>query len=106
MRDATAFEEPDTFLPERWLAAEPTADMKTLFMPFSKGTRACLGKGLAMLELKLVLGALLSRYEVRLPQQTTEESMEMRDHFLVVPRSGKCELLFEPLTSCTTLQAR
>ncbi|KAK3625225.1 hypothetical protein LTR56_012019 [Elasticomyces elasticus] len=98
-RDPLAFPEPDKFIPGRWLDVEPTADMKTLFMPFSKGTRACLGKGLAMLELKLVLVALLSRYEVTLPVQTTEESMEMRDHFLVVPRSGKCELHFEPVTS-------
>ncbi|KAK4893334.1 hypothetical protein LTR27_008228 [Elasticomyces elasticus] len=97
-RDPVAFPEPNSFMPERWLNSEPTADMKMLFMPFSKGTRACLGKGLAMLELKLVLVALLSRYEVKLPPQTTEESMEMRDHFVVVPRSGKCELQFEPVT--------
>ncbi|TKA75502.1 hypothetical protein B0A55_04652 [Friedmanniomyces simplex] len=82
-RDATAFEDADAFLPERWF-----------------------GKGLAVLELKLVLVALLSRYAVRLPPQTSEESMEMRDHFIVLPRSGKCELPFEPLTPCTTSQAR
>ncbi|KAK0267791.1 hypothetical protein LTR54_017902 [Friedmanniomyces endolithicus] len=96
-RDPIAFRDPDVFLPGRWLEAEPTTGMKTLFMPFSKGTRACLGKSLAMVELRLVVLGLLSRYEVKLPPQTTEESMEIRDHFLVIPKSGKCELVFEPL---------
>ncbi|KAK1089156.1 hypothetical protein LTR33_000187 [Friedmanniomyces endolithicus] len=96
-RDPIAFPDPDVFLPGRWLEAEPTTSMKTLFMPFSKGTRACIGKSLAMVELRLVVLGLLSRYEVKLPPQTTEESMEIRDHFLVMPKSGKCELIFEPL---------
>ncbi|KAK1818677.1 hypothetical protein LTR12_006862 [Friedmanniomyces endolithicus] len=93
----TAAFHPDVFLPGRWLEAEPTTSMKTLFMPFSKGTRACIGKILAIVELRLVVLGLLSRYEVKLPPQTTEESMEIRDHFLVMPKSGKCELIFEPL---------
>ncbi|KAK3070992.1 hypothetical protein LTR53_009475 [Teratosphaeriaceae sp. CCFEE 6253] len=92
-RDATAFPDPDAFLPERWLASEQTPDAKTLFMPYSKGSRACLGKGLAQLQLKLVVSALISRYEVSLPPQTTEESMAMRDHFLVLPQAGKCDLM-------------
>ncbi|KAK3075510.1 hypothetical protein LTR53_001127 [Teratosphaeriaceae sp. CCFEE 6253] len=100
-RTSAAFIDPESFSPTRWLDAEPTTDMKTLFMPFSKGTRACLGKGLAMLELKTVLIALMSRYVVRVPTQTTEDSMSMRDHFLMMPKSGKCELIFEPLPQKT-----
>ncbi|TKA40891.1 hypothetical protein B0A54_07803 [Friedmanniomyces endolithicus] len=96
-RDPIAFPDPDVFLPDRWLYAEPTTSMKALFMPFSKGTRACIGKSLAKVELRLVVLGLLSRYEVKLAPQTTEESMEIRDHFLVMPKSGKCELVFEPL---------
>jgi cytochrome P450 len=96
-RDPTAFPNPETFDPERWLSQEPTAAMKTLFMPFSKGSRACLGKGLAMLELKLVVMTLLDRFKVELPAETTEESMELLDHFLALPKAGKCILRFEKI---------
>lgn len=99
-RDANAFKDPEIFDPARWLTPEgSTAAMKELFMPFSKGTRACLGKNLAMMELRLVTASLMLQFAVTAPSQTTDESMAMRDHFLVLPKAGKCELRFEPLGS-------
>jgi tryprostatin B 6-hydroxylase len=67
--------------------------MKDLFMPFSKGTRACLGRNLAMMELRQVTAAVLQKYNVSAAPATTLESMEMRDHFLAVPKAGRCELV-------------
>ncbi|KAK4551890.1 hypothetical protein LTR86_010791 [Recurvomyces mirabilis] len=94
-RDPEAFPNPEQFDPSRWLVPDgATPEMKELFMPFSKGTRACLGKGLAMMELKLVTAGLLQRYEVTAPQETNSESMAMRDHFLVLPKDGRCNLQF------------
>lgn len=69
--------------------------MKSLYMPFSKGTRACLGRTLAMMELKLITAALLQFYKVPAAPTTTEESMVMEDHFLAIPKSHKCKLIFE-----------
>jgi cytochrome P450 len=66
----------------RWLQPQ-TESMKEMFMPFSKGPRACLGKGMALMELKLVSAALLRNWEVSLAGSCTEESMTMVDHFLV-----------------------
>ena len=97
-RDPTAFPQPDEFNPARWL--EPnvvTSEMKELFMPFSKGSRACLGKNLAMMELKLISAALLQSYETNLAPTATEDCMTMTDHFLVLPKGGKCELIFSPI---------
>lgn len=74
-----------------------TSEMKELFMPFSKGSRACLGKGLAMLEMKLISAALLPSYKTRLASSASEDCMTMTDHFLVLPKGGKCELMFYPL---------
>jgi cytochrome P450 len=68
-----------------------------MFMPFSKGTRACLGRSLAMMELRQVSSALLGKFRVSAAQNTTADSMEMRDHFLVIPKGGKCELIFEKI---------
>lgn len=77
--------------------AAATPSMKEMFMPFSKGSRACLGKNLAMMELKLVTATLLQRFEVSAPPETTAYSMAMRDHFLVLPKSGRCDLVFTPM---------
>ncbi|MCJ1475735.1 hypothetical protein MMC13_004399 [Lambiella insularis] len=96
-RDPSAFPQPDVFDPARWM--EPnvvTSDMKELFMPFSKGSRACLGKGLAMMELKLISAALLRSSEVERAPTATKDCMTMTDHFLVLPKGGKCELIFNP----------
>lgn len=97
-RDADVFHGPDEFRPERWLdEADITPAMKEMFMPFSKGSRACLGKNLAMMELKLVTATLLQRFVISAPPHTTPESMAMRDHFLVQPKGGRCDLIFTPI---------
>ncbi len=95
-RDPSVFPDPDLFEPSRWLEAAggPNDEMKEMFMPFSKGTRACLGKSLALMELKLVTAVLVQQYAVALAPNTTEESMKMTDHFLVLPKSGRCDLIF------------
>lgn len=64
-------------------------------MPFSKGTRACLGKNLAMMELKLITAQLARRFSWTPALPTTEKSMMTKDHFLLVPAGGRCELIFE-----------
>jgi len=86
------------FKPERWLDdGQSSQESKDLFMPFSKGTRACLGRNLAMMELRQVTSALLLKYNVAAASNTTSDSMAMRDHFLVLPKGGRCDLMFHLL---------
>lgn len=97
-RDPEAFPDPEAFEPERWLEANKiTNDMKELMMPFSKGSRACVGKNLAMMELKLITARLIRQFRCRPAPATTEKSMATKDHFLLMPVGGKCELIFEKL---------
>jgi cytochrome P450 len=94
-RDPRVFANPESFLPERWLEPDAmSAEAKALYMPFSSGTRACLGKNLAMMELKLITATLLQQFDVQLAPDTNEDSMAMKDHFLAIPKSGKCDLIF------------
>lgn len=99
-RDPLAFPDPETWNPTRWLnpqndlSSDPTR-VKDLFMPFSRGPRNCLGQYLAMMELKLTTAMLIRKVRVRCASETTKESMAMTDHFLLMPRSGKCLLEFE-----------
>ena len=54
------------FLPERWLAgsAAPAHAVKRMSMPFGAGQRICPGRYLALLEIKLAMATLLSRFEI------------------------------------------
>jgi cytochrome P450 len=95
-RDPDAFPNPEAFRPERWMELKDvTNEMKELFMPFSKGSRACIGKNLAMMELKLITARLIKQFKCMLAPATTEHSMATMDHFLLIPVGGKCELIFE-----------
>ncbi|KEF61168.1 uncharacterized protein A1O9_02733 [Exophiala aquamarina CBS 119918] len=95
-RDPVAFPDPEAFKPERWMEGnDVTTEMKELFMPFSKGSRACIGKNLAMMELKLITARLIKQFKCTVAPVTTEDSMATMDHFLLIPVGGKCELIFE-----------
>jgi cytochrome P450 len=77
-RDPTAFPWADEFRPERWVPASSSAEKssllqnpeqvalaKTAFCAFSLGSRGCVGKSLAYLELSLALARILWSYDVR-----------------------------------------
>ncbi|KAL8772127.1 MAG: hypothetical protein Q9209_002562 [Squamulea sp. 1 TL-2023] len=56
----------DEFLPERWLAKEGEELCPTpgAWRPFEHGPRACIGKNLSMIELKVVLCLVARRFEI------------------------------------------
>jgi len=101
-RDAVAFPEPEAWNPDRWLQPSKEADAdraRELFMPFSKGPRACLGQSLAMMELKVTTATMIMQSNVSLALGTNDEGMLMMDHFLALPKAGKCELQFQFLNT-------
>jgi cytochrome P450/predicted unusual protein kinase regulating ubiquinone biosynthesis (AarF/ABC1/UbiB family) len=54
--------EPERFRPERFLESKPTPYE---FLPFGGGVRRCLGLAFALVEMKIVLGEVLTRVELR-----------------------------------------
>ncbi|KAH8908565.1 cytochrome P450 [Coniochaeta sp. PMI_546] len=69
----------DEFRPERWEAVTPR--QKNAFNPFSYGPRACVGRNVAEMEMKLIAATWARRYEVFLRQ----DYMETREGFLRKP---------------------
>lgn len=69
----------DDFRPERW--ENVTERQKNAFIPFSYGPRACIGRNIADMELKLIVAAWVKRYDVVLRQ----ERMSTREGFLRKP---------------------
>jgi cytochrome P450 family 110 len=57
------YPEPDRFVPDRFLGRSYSPSQ---FLPFGGGARRCVGAALAMLELKLVLGAVMQGPPLRL----------------------------------------
>jgi cytochrome P450 len=77
------FPEPHMFKPERWMGRD--ADHVTLeryLVPFSKGSRACLGINLAQVEIYLTLAILFRRYDLEL-FETDRSDVELAHEFFV-----------------------
>ncbi|KAI3397291.1 hypothetical protein diail_11023 [Diaporthe ilicicola] len=90
-RDEKAFPDPYRFNPDRW--EHTTQDMKDCTMPFCGGSRTCLGRHLARIELRLMA----ARFFRNFPNATVSElegmcdkDMEPALHFLMVPSGHRC----------------
>ena len=74
---AANFYEPDEYVPERWLP-ETRSDASSPFyndrldavQPFSTGPRACLGKGLAYNEMRVILARLVWNFDIRMEPES------------------------------------
>ena len=69
----------DEFRPERWESLTPR--QKNAFIPFSYGPRACVGRNVAEMEMKLICASWARRFEVELRQGV----METKEGFLRKP---------------------
>ncbi|KAI9813028.1 MAG: hypothetical protein M1832_006419 [Thelocarpon impressellum] len=95
-RNPVAFPNPDGFDPERWLSpVGGSEEMRQLILVWGKGKRACLGKTMAMMELRIATAAIVRQFNVSLASPKTNEDMEMTDHFVLIPKGQKCMLVFE-----------
>ncbi|CAE1174216.1 Cytochrome P450 2J1,Cytochrome P450 2J2,Cytochrome P450 2D17,Cytochrome P450 2D10,Cytochrome P450 2C54,Vitamin D 25-hydroxylase,Cytochrome P450 2K1,Cytochrome P450 2D1,Cytochrome P450 2B11,Cytochrome P450 2K4,Cytochrome P450 2A12,Cytochrome P450 2J6,Cytochrome P450 2D16,Cytochrome P450 2F2,Cytochrome P450 2D4,Steroid 17-alpha-hydroxylase/17,20 lyase,Cytochrome P450 2A13 [Acanthosepion pharaonis] len=61
--DPRYWDNPEKFLPERWLTKDNKIIKKDAFLPFSWGPRSCLGEPLARMEMFLFFTNLLQRFE-------------------------------------------
>jgi cytochrome P450 len=59
--DPNLWEDPDKFKPERWLKEHPT-DALDEAIPFSRGVRVCIGRNLAMTEIRMLLAMLVYNF--------------------------------------------
>ncbi|KAH8894326.1 cytochrome P450 [Thozetella sp. PMI_491] len=63
-RDEGAFPDPERFDPLRWIASPELLHMREhCLVPFSRGSRMCIGQNLAMCEMYVTLGMLFRRFE-------------------------------------------
>jgi cytochrome P450 len=68
--------QPEAFAPERWLVPADTTEVSpdtasqlrtfAAFLPFGAGPRMCIGRGFALVEIKLILLGIMQRFALRL----------------------------------------
>lgn len=95
--DQTVFPQPDRFDPERWLVQDGDVERKRLSFWFSAGGRACVGKHLALAEMKILLRDVYSRYRTAPGEGMNEEDMCMEDQLISSrPKGQRCYMKFVP----------
>jgi cytochrome P450 len=63
MHNPKYYENPEVFNPDRWATKGPHTAEPYSFIPFSAGTRSCIGKYLALMETKLILINFLNNFD-------------------------------------------
>lgn len=90
-RDPRNFSYPDTYWPDRWLIAdgmqehhEAITHNPNAWLPFSFGPSNCVGKNLAMQEMRELLCHFVQKLSVRLPDgaDPAQYEKEMEDWFV------------------------
>ena len=84
------FPNPFAFDPDRWL--NTTSDMQEAWMPFSRGSRMCIGINLALMELKMIIASIVYSWELKVGERTVDGTMDITDHFVMMPKGGFCDL--------------
>ena len=64
------------FRPERWLDDERSRDLRRCFFSFGYGSRGCLGRNLAWMEMLKAISSLFRRYDVHLPNPNATWNIE------------------------------
>ncbi|KAG7091834.1 hypothetical protein E1B28_008239 [Marasmius oreades] len=103
-RNPSVFPSPETFMPERWLeteapgTSERIARMMQYLMPFGTGTRVCGGQNVAQMMMKIVIATIVRNFDVVAAAETNDQSMEIKDSFVIFPSAMECKLIFTPRT--------
>lgn len=96
-RDPRYFQEPLTFMPERWTKEKPEAVIdKRAFMPFSTGAYNCVGQKLAMMEVRSVVANLLRLFDMSFAEGENGTSIEKDSQDCFTTNFGKLDVHLEP----------
>lgn len=95
-READVFPDPEKFDPSRWRS--PNKAMKDHFMPFGRGSRACIGQHLAMIEIRFAVAQFFLAFPTAscsVRDGMSASDMEQKSHFLLAPKGGRCIIELE-----------
>lgn len=82
-RDAAIFPDPESFIPERWLKEE-AKEIQKYFIPFSAGSRGCIGRNISYIEQHVLVATMVRRYDMALLSEGWE--LEWEERFNLWPK--------------------
>jgi cytochrome P450 len=94
--DPRYFSNPEKFIPERWLADEADPSFihnEAGYIPFSVGPANCVGKNLAMLEMRMVLAYVLQAFELRFADGYDKQQYEAELKDYLVLQKGSLPII-------------
>ena len=101
-RDPKYWEDPDMFIPERFLQGDPDhlcLDYKGFdfdFTPFGAGRRMCPGTSFAHMNVEIALASLLYHFDWKLPDGAKPEEIDMTELWGVTV-TRKAKLFLHPI---------
>ncbi|TLS30452.1 hypothetical protein PpBr36_02462, partial [Pyricularia pennisetigena] len=103
-RDPKLWRKPDEFHPERWLGdPEYANDVREAFNPFHVGSRDCIGRGLAIMELRLVMARMIYNFDMRLVGAGMKDDprtwVDRQKNFFIVWKRVPLEVVLTPTKS-------
>lgn len=99
MTDERYFPSAAEFIPERWTGDRPellTDESRRAYIPFSYGVHNCVGKNLALNEMRLVLARLAAEFDVSFGESHSDEKFEIECKDYMILESGALWLKFQP----------
>lgn len=92
-RDPGVFENPNAFIPERWLDSPPEklSQMEKSFFVFGAGSRTCIGKNISLMEMQKLIPQILRNYELKF--HDSERTWRTRNMWFVQQSEFKCNLI-------------
>ncbi|KAI3320354.1 cytochrome P450 monooxygenase-like protein [Xylariaceae sp. AK1471] len=96
LRSPKAFRFPNEFIPERWTTRPDLVLKKKAFCPFSLGRFSCIGKNLALNELRTVISKAVLEFDISFAPGETGQALleESKDMFTMA--LAKLDLRFTP----------
>ncbi|KAI9029444.1 cytochrome P450 [Hyaloraphidium curvatum] len=96
-RDKAVFgPDADHFVPERWIGEKgiKEADVKFSWLPFSRGSRNCIGSGLALIELRVLLANVVRAFDLALVRKDLLRGrpLDVRTYLTSAPAAGELEV--------------
>ncbi|KAH8706024.1 cytochrome P450 monooxygenase [Talaromyces proteolyticus] len=85
-RDQRVFSRPEEFVPERWTTQPELVKEPSAFIPFNSGPYSCVGKQLALMELRHVTAQIVTQFDIFFaPSQKVNDFIDgKRDTFTLV----------------------